>query len=66
MVPPFLTLALNGTEWSASRPGRIGQEAGGHQSRSERYGEQKILAPTGTRTPTNKLKKEIWYNIVTC
>jgi hypothetical protein len=52
MAPPFLTSALNGDEWSASRqcrfyPGEPGSRhpldtgLGGPQSRSETYGEQK-------------------------
>jgi hypothetical protein len=58
----ILTSALAGGEWSASRPCRftpgerapvrIGQEAVWAQSRSGRRGEEKILNPTGTRTPT--------------
>jgi hypothetical protein len=58
----FLTSALAVGEWSASRPGRFtprGKSArypldsmlGGPQSRSGRFGEEKILEPTGTRTP---------------
>jgi hypothetical protein len=56
----FLTSALAGGQWSASRPGRPtpGERApgtqwigglGGPQSRSGRRGEEKILHPTGTR-----------------
>jgi hypothetical protein len=59
----FLTLALVGGEWSASRFGRFnpGERAyhyplermlGGPHSRSTRHGEVKLLVPTGTRTPT--------------
>jgi hypothetical protein len=58
----FLTSALVG-EWSASRPGRftlgekrrwypLDRRLGEPQSRSGRRGEEKILDPTGTRTPT--------------
>jgi hypothetical protein len=60
----FLTSALVGGEWSASRPGRFtpGKEPqypsdrrlGEPQSRSERHGEVKILDHTGTRTPTSR------------
>jgi hypothetical protein len=57
----YLTLALAGGEWLASRPGRFipGKRApwysldtrlGRPQNRSGRRGEEKILDPTGTRT----------------
>jgi hypothetical protein len=62
MAPPFLISGLDGGEWLASSPGRftrgknhrypLDRRMGGPQSRSGRRGEQKILAPTGTRTPT--------------
>jgi hypothetical protein len=59
----FLTWALVGGEWSASRPGRFTprERASGTywigglsapQNRTERCGEEKILASAGTRTPT--------------
>jgi hypothetical protein len=58
----FLTSALAGGEWSASRTGRFTpggkspryplDRLGGPQSRSARRGEEKILDPTGTRTVT--------------
>jgi hypothetical protein len=58
----FLTSALVGGEWSASRLGRftpekklrypLNRRLGGPQRRSERRGEEKILVPTGTRTPS--------------
>jgi hypothetical protein len=58
----FLTSALVGGERSASRPGRFTPEerapvpteyeAGWAQNRCGRHGEVKILALTGTRTPT--------------
>jgi hypothetical protein len=51
----FLTSAVVGGEWSASPPGRFtlgDRRLGGPQSRSGRRGEEKILDPTGTRTPT--------------
>jgi hypothetical protein len=58
----FLTTSLVGDEWSASRLGRFNhgerslypkdRRLGGPQSRSGRYGEVKILDPTGIRTPT--------------
>jgi hypothetical protein len=57
----FLTSALVGGEWSASRlcrftPGKeppvpIVQEVGGPQSRSGRYGEVKILTLPGLEIP---------------
>jgi hypothetical protein len=58
----FLTSALVGNEWSASRscrftPGEraprypLGRRLGVSQSRSGRYGEVRILVSTGTRTP---------------
>jgi hypothetical protein len=56
----FLTSALVGGEWPASRPGRftpgkeppvhIGYEAGASQNRSGRRGNEKNFAPAGTRT----------------
>jgi hypothetical protein len=61
----LVTSALVGGKWSASRPGRftphprgkyrrypLDRRLGGSQSRSGRRGEDKILGPTGTRTPT--------------
>jgi hypothetical protein len=55
----FLTLALVGGEWSASRPGRftpweraLGTDWIGGWVGPGRRGEQKILDPTGARTPT--------------
>jgi hypothetical protein len=65
----FLTSALVGGVWSASRPGRFtsGERApyilwigsldrrlGGPQYRSGRRGEEKNLATPGTRTPTSR------------
>jgi hypothetical protein len=57
-----LASALVGGEWSASRPDRftrrkrpwcpLKRRLGGSQSQSGRYGEEKILDPAGTRTPT--------------
>jgi hypothetical protein len=55
----FLTSALARGEWSASHPGRFTPEErapgtlciGGWVD-SRRRGEEKILDPTGTRTPT--------------
>jgi hypothetical protein len=61
MNPLFLASALAGSEWSASLPGHprgkslwypLDSKMGGPQSRSGRRGEEKILDPTGTRTPT--------------
>jgi hypothetical protein len=62
----FFTSALFFGEWSASRSGRFTPQGksprypfdsrlGGHQSRSGRLGEEKILDPTGTRTTTPRL-----------
>jgi hypothetical protein len=58
----FLTSALAGGEWSASRPGRFtpGKESwypsirglSGPQNQSRRGGDEKNISPTGTRTPT--------------
>jgi hypothetical protein len=58
----FLTSALAGGEWSASRPGRftpgkeprysLDRRLDGPQSRYGRRGEEKIPDPTGTWTPT--------------
>jgi hypothetical protein len=57
----FLTSALVGGEWSASRlrrftPGEsrypLDMRLGGPQSQSERRREKKILDPTGIRTLT--------------
>jgi hypothetical protein len=54
----FLTMALVGSEWAASRPGYfvLGERSswdpfrrvGGPQTRSEQHGEEKIIYPTGT------------------
>jgi hypothetical protein len=58
----FLTSALVGGEWSASRPGRFtpGERTPGTHSiggwvdpRAGLYDVMKILDPTGTRTPTS-------------
>jgi hypothetical protein len=61
LIHIFLTSALAGGEWSASCLGRLthGERAprytfdrlGGPQNRSGRRGEDKNLAPAGTRTP---------------
>jgi hypothetical protein len=58
----FLISALVGGEWSTSRPGRftpgesprylLDRRLGRPQSRSGQHKEVKIVAPTGTRTPT--------------
>jgi hypothetical protein len=45
-APPFLILALDGGEWSASRLGRD-RRLVGPRSRSGRYGEEKILPLMG-------------------
>jgi hypothetical protein len=53
--PPFLTSAVDGADWSASRPCRFTPREiapgthciGGY----ERYGEEKNIAPAGNRTP---------------
>jgi hypothetical protein len=66
----FLTSELVGGEWSASRPGRftprerapgthwIGGQVG-PQSQSGQHGEEKILDPTGTRSPTPWLSSQL-------
>jgi hypothetical protein len=62
---PFLTSALDGGEWSASRHGRYNprerasryllyRRLAGPQSRSGRYGEEKNLVPAGIETPAVK------------
>jgi hypothetical protein len=62
IAPPFLTLALDGDEWSASRLGRftpgknpgypLNRRLNGPQSRCGYCGlEEKSLAPAGNRTP---------------
>jgi hypothetical protein len=59
IAPPLLISALDGGEWSASRPGRFTpreiapgtQWLCGPQSRSGRYEEDTNLAPAGNRTP---------------
>jgi hypothetical protein len=58
----ILTSALAGGEWSASRPGRftpgesprypLNRRLGEPQNRSGRFGEEKILDPSGIRIPT--------------
>jgi hypothetical protein len=55
----FLASVLVGGEWSASRPGRftprypLDRRLGGPHNLSGRHGKEKILDPTGTRTPTS-------------
>jgi hypothetical protein len=61
-VHVFLTSALVGGEWSASRPGRftpgkgarypLDRRLGMPQNRSGRRGEEQIPDPAETRTPT--------------
>jgi hypothetical protein len=71
-APPFLTSALYGVEWSASRPGCItplpggkspryplDRTLGGPQSRSGHCGEEKILDPTGIRAPAVAIPTEL-------
>jgi hypothetical protein len=59
----FLNSVLGGGERSASRPGRfttgercplcaLDRKLSGPQNRTRRRGEEEILDPTGTRTPT--------------
>jgi hypothetical protein len=59
----FLMSALAGSEWSASCPSHflpqgkgpwypLDRRLGGPQTWSGRFGEEKNLDPTGTRTPT--------------
>jgi hypothetical protein len=59
IAPPFLTSALDGGEWLASRPVVLPRGnrpwypldwLGGPQTRSGRCREEKILAPTGNIT----------------
>jgi hypothetical protein len=56
-TPPFMTSALGGGKWLASRPCRftLGETATGIHGRSPepsgRYEEKKILTPVGNRTP---------------
>jgi hypothetical protein len=61
----FLISALDGGEWSVSRPSRFTPEGKnpryplerrlcGPQSRSGRREEEKILGPTRARTPTHQ------------
>jgi hypothetical protein len=70
ITPPFLTSALEGGEWSASRPCRFTPEEraprypldrrlAGLQSRSGRYGEEKNVAPSGNRTPAVQTDRAI-------
>jgi hypothetical protein len=58
IAPPFLTSAVDGGEWSASRPGRfiargrsprypLDRRLGGPQGQSGRCGEEKNLAVPG-------------------
>jgi hypothetical protein len=57
----FLTSALAGGEWSqplyprgkSPRYPLVRRLVGGQKSRCGRRGEEKILDPTGTRTPTS-------------
>jgi hypothetical protein len=62
-IHTWSTSALAGGELSGSRPGRftrreksprypLHRRLGGPQNRSGRFGGEKILDPTGTRTPT--------------
>jgi hypothetical protein len=54
----YLTSALDGSELSATRPGRkspqypLNRKLGGPENLSGRREEEKNPAPTGTRTPT--------------
>jgi hypothetical protein len=50
VAPPFLTSALHGCEWSASRPCRF-TPRGAPQTLSGRYGGEKKIAPAGKQTP---------------
>jgi hypothetical protein len=61
IAPSLLTSAVDGGEWSASRPGcftpkeialryLLYRRLGGPQSRSGRYGEDKNIVPIGNRT----------------
>jgi hypothetical protein len=66
----FLTSAVAGGEWSASRPGRftprgkspqypLDRRLGGPQGRSGLRGEEKILDSPGTRTPTSSVVQPV-------
>jgi hypothetical protein len=67
IAPPFLTSALDGGEWSASRPCRFTHRERaprthwiggwvGPQNRSERYGEEKKISyPAGNINPVVQL-----------
>jgi hypothetical protein len=65
MVHVFLTSALAGGEWLASSPSHFNPDTsldmrlGGPQSRSGRRGEEKIVDPTGTRTPTSSVMQPV-------
>jgi hypothetical protein len=61
----FLTSALAGGEWPASRPYSFDWRLGGPQSRSGR-GEIKILDPTGTRTPAPRSSQPLVSRYTDC
>jgi hypothetical protein len=67
----FLTLALVAGEWSALPLGKkpwytLGRRLGEPQSRPGRRGEEKILDPTGTQTPTPQLSSPIANHYTDC
>jgi hypothetical protein len=64
----FLISAPGGSEWSALTPGtespaHIGYEVGGPEDRFGRHGKKKILASTGTRTPTRPSSSQSLYRL---
>jgi hypothetical protein len=76
-VDIFLSSALVGDEWPTSGPCSLppGNEPlqypldrslGVPQSRFERYGEVKILDPTGTRTPTSSVVHPVASRYTDC
>jgi hypothetical protein len=62
-APPFFTSALDGGEWSVSRPGRFtsGETAHdtpcGPQNRYGHYGEKKYIVLAGNQTPANQIPR---------
>jgi hypothetical protein len=68
----FLTSALTGGEWSASRPGRFTPEERAPHTHwiggcvGPRHGKVKILAPAGTRTPTHLVVQPVVSRYIDC
>jgi hypothetical protein len=74
IAPPFLPLALDGDEWSSSRPRRftprpnrrlypLSRKLGGPQSRSGHCGEEKNLARVGNETPPAQPRSPSLYRL---